>query len=137
MEGHTLRSRSQGQKCWKGLVTRNTHVKFENPIPYHSKDMAKIKVFFLTDGQTDGLTGFHVPVHSRKRGTKICSQMVTFYYHFVAISQNVMIVLTSTANTVCLQCLNMPYCLNKWTLDTVYSFLFSFPYKQNLDKEGF
>ena len=26
------------------LVTRNTHVKYESPIFYHSKDMTKVKV---------------------------------------------------------------------------------------------
>ena len=77
MEGHTPRSRSQGQKYWypwKGLVTGNTHVKYESPTTYHSKVKAKVKVF-LTDGQTDrrtdGQTGFNVPALLRKRGTII------------------------------------------------------------------
>jgi hypothetical protein len=46
--GQTSRSRSQGKKLWyqyKGLVIRNTHMKCECPITYHSKDMAKVKVF--------------------------------------------------------------------------------------------
>ena len=30
---------------WKGLVTRNTHVKYESPISYGSKVMIKVKVF--------------------------------------------------------------------------------------------
>ena len=44
---------------WKGLVTRNTHVKYESPLTYHSKVMANVKVFAdkqsnrLTDKQTD------------------------------------------------------------------------------------
>ena len=51
--GQNSRSRSQSQKfwCWqKGLVTRNTHVKFESPIPYGSKVMTKVK-FFSKIGQ--------------------------------------------------------------------------------------
>jgi hypothetical protein len=46
--GQTSRSRSQGQKFWypgKGLVTRNTHIKYESPITDHSEDMANVKVF--------------------------------------------------------------------------------------------
>jgi hypothetical protein len=40
------RSRFQDLKfqC-KGLVTRNMHMKYKSPITYHSKDMAKIKIF--------------------------------------------------------------------------------------------
>jgi hypothetical protein len=30
---------------YKGLVTRNMHMKYESPITYHSKYMAKVKVF--------------------------------------------------------------------------------------------
>ena len=44
--GQTSRSRSGGQKCWyqkKGLVIRNTHVKYESPITCHSKVMANVK----------------------------------------------------------------------------------------------
>jgi hypothetical protein len=29
----------------KGLVTRNMRMKYKSPIIYHSKDMAKVKVF--------------------------------------------------------------------------------------------
>ena len=46
--GQTSRSRSQGQKLWyhvKGLVTRNTHVKYQSPITSGKKVMAKVKVF--------------------------------------------------------------------------------------------
>ena len=46
--GQTLRSRSLGQKLWydmKGLVTRNTHVKYESPASYGSLVMTKVKVF--------------------------------------------------------------------------------------------
>ena len=46
--GQSPRSRSQDKKLWypwKGLVTRNTHVKYQSPITYHSKVMAKVKVF--------------------------------------------------------------------------------------------
>ena len=46
--GQTSRSRSRGQKLWyhaKGLVTRNTHVQYENPIISGKKVMAKVKVF--------------------------------------------------------------------------------------------
>ena len=43
-------SRSRGQKWWyhvKGLklVTRNTPVQYDSPIPSGKKDMAKVKVF--------------------------------------------------------------------------------------------
>ena len=37
--GQTSRSMSQGQKLWydvEGLVTRNTHVKYESPASYGS-----------------------------------------------------------------------------------------------------
>jgi hypothetical protein len=45
--GQTL---SQGHKVkcwypWKGFVRRNTHVKYQCPSTYHSKDIAKVKVF--------------------------------------------------------------------------------------------
>ena len=44
----------------EGLVTRYTHMKYEGPSSYQSKDMANVKVFAdkqtnkRTDGQTDG-----------------------------------------------------------------------------------
>ena len=44
-------SRSQGQKLWyhvKGLVTRNTHVQYENSITSGKKGIAKVKVFVHT-----------------------------------------------------------------------------------------
>ena len=47
-------SRSQGQKLQyhvKGLVTRNTHVRYESPITSDKKVMAKVQVF-LKVGQT-------------------------------------------------------------------------------------
>ena len=40
---------SQGQNdwyAWKGLVTRNKHVKYESSISYSSKVMGKVKVFW-------------------------------------------------------------------------------------------
>ena len=43
----------------KGLLTRNTHVKYENCISNHLKVMANVKVFSTTrqpNGQTDTLT---------------------------------------------------------------------------------
>jgi hypothetical protein len=41
----TPRSRFQNQWLqYKGLVTRNMHMKYKSPITYHSKDMAKVKV---------------------------------------------------------------------------------------------
>ena len=43
-----VKSRSQGQKLWyhvKGLVIRNTHVKYESPTSYGIKVMANVKVF--------------------------------------------------------------------------------------------
>ena len=39
---------SLGQKLWygvKGLVTRNTHVKYESPISHGSQVMTKVKIF--------------------------------------------------------------------------------------------
>ena len=61
----------------KGLVTRNTHAKYQSSICNSAKVMAKVKVF-VTDGQRDGRTDrgtdrrmrFNVPTLSRKRGTK-------------------------------------------------------------------
>ena len=47
------KSRSRGKNFWlqqKGLVTRNTHVKYESPISFGSKIMAKVK-FFSKVGQ--------------------------------------------------------------------------------------
>ena len=46
--GQKSRSRPRGQKLlyeWKGLVTRNTHMKFESPIWHCSQVMSKVKVF--------------------------------------------------------------------------------------------
>ena len=51
-----VKLQGQGHKVKKkGLVIRNTHVKYESPITYHSKDMANVKVFAdrQTDKQTD------------------------------------------------------------------------------------
>jgi hypothetical protein len=45
-KGHT--SRSRGQKSWyqqRGLLISNTHIKYESPITYHSKDNTNVKVF--------------------------------------------------------------------------------------------
>jgi hypothetical protein len=39
----------------KGLVIRNTHMKYESPITCHSRDMANVKVF--ADRQTNRQTG--------------------------------------------------------------------------------
>ena len=46
--GQTPRSRSQGQKYWypwRGLITRNTHVKYQSLSTHFSKVMSKVKVF--------------------------------------------------------------------------------------------
>ena len=46
--GQRLRSRSPGKKNWygwKGLLTRNVHVKYDSPTSYESKVMVKVKVF--------------------------------------------------------------------------------------------
>ena len=57
--GQTPRSRSKGQirrYPKKGLVTRNTQVKYESHSSSKSKVMGKVKVFVtdrLTDRQTD------------------------------------------------------------------------------------
>jgi hypothetical protein len=52
-------------------VTRNTHMKYENPITYHSKDMTNVKIFAyrqtgrITNKQRDRHTGqilyFYMP----------------------------------------------------------------------------
>ena len=60
----------------KGLVTRNTHAKYQSSICNSTKVMAKVKVF-VTDGRTDrrtdrgteGRMRFNVPTLSRKRET--------------------------------------------------------------------
>jgi hypothetical protein len=40
------RSRLQNLRLqYKSLVTSNMHMKYKSPITYHSKDMAKVKVF--------------------------------------------------------------------------------------------
>ena len=52
--GQRSMSRSQGQKVWyqcKGLVTRNALAKYQSPVFYGVKDMAKVKVF-ATDRRT-------------------------------------------------------------------------------------
>ena len=46
--GQMSRSRSCVQNlwyCWKGLVMRNTHAKYESPICWDEKVMANVKVF--------------------------------------------------------------------------------------------
>ena len=46
--GQKSRSRSQGKNFWfqqKGLATTNTHVKYDSPISFGSKVMAKVKFF--------------------------------------------------------------------------------------------
>ena len=53
--GQSSRSRSQGQKLWyhaKGLVLKNTHVKYESPTSYGLKVMTNVKVF-ATDVDAD------------------------------------------------------------------------------------
>ena len=58
--GQTSRSRSQGKKLWyqlKGLVIRNTHVKYESPTSYALKVMTNVKVFVhATDADADADT---------------------------------------------------------------------------------
>ena len=51
--GQKSRSRSQRKNFYyqqKGLATRNTHVKYESPVSFGSKVMAKVK-FFSKVGQ--------------------------------------------------------------------------------------
>ena len=48
-EGQTSRSRSLGQKLgypWKGLVTRNVHIKYISSTSPGKEAMTKVKVFF-------------------------------------------------------------------------------------------
>ena len=50
--GQTSRSMSEGQKLRyhvKGLVTRNTHMQYENPISSSKKVISKVKVFINKD----------------------------------------------------------------------------------------
>ena len=70
-------------KTWyirKGLVTRNTHAKYQSSICNSAKVMAKVKVF-VTDRRTDRQLRFNVPTLSRKRGT-IRSIECEFYVAF-------------------------------------------------------
>ena len=58
----------------KGLVTKNTHAKYQSTTCNSAKVMAKVKVFVTdgrTDRRTDRQTRFNVPAFSRKRGTKM------------------------------------------------------------------
>jgi hypothetical protein len=41
-EGQDVKNYGTNKKV---LVIRNTHMKYESPITYHSKDMANVKVF--------------------------------------------------------------------------------------------
>ena len=65
----------------KGLVTKNTHAKYQSSTCKSAKVIAKVKVFV-----TDGRMRFNVPALSRKRGTIILR--VTFcmtqliWFHF-------------------------------------------------------
>jgi hypothetical protein len=46
--GSNFRVKVTRSKIWyqeKGLVTRNTHMKYESPITCHSEDMANVNVF--------------------------------------------------------------------------------------------
>ena len=58
--GQTTRSRSQGKKQWypqKGLITRNTHVKYQSSSTYCSKVISKVKVSERrTEWQNDRIT---------------------------------------------------------------------------------
>ena len=49
---------SQGKQLWyhvKGLVIRNTHIKYESPIFIGLKVMSKVKVFvYAADADADG-----------------------------------------------------------------------------------
>ena len=56
----------------KGVVTKNTHAKYQSSTCNSAKVMAKVKVFVTdrgTDGRTDRRMRFNVPALSRKRGT--------------------------------------------------------------------
>ena len=69
--------KSLGTHKWyhmKGLVTRNTHVKYESSISYGSKVMAKVK-FLWTDRRTDRWTGWflYTPQTSFTGGLMTCA----------------------------------------------------------------
>ena len=54
--GQTSRSRSQGQKLWyyvKGLVIRNTHMKYESSIFNGLKVMAKVVFVYSANADAD------------------------------------------------------------------------------------
>ena len=55
----------------KALVTKNTHVKYQNSTCNSTKVMANVKVFVTDRRQTDRWMRFNVPALSRKRGTKM------------------------------------------------------------------
>ena len=61
--GQRSRSRSHVQNswyCWKGLVIRITHAKYERPISKGKKVMANVKFFDgKTDGQKDGQSDYY------------------------------------------------------------------------------
>ena len=60
--GQRSRSRSHVQNLWyrwKGLVTRNTHAKYESPICYGEKVILNVKVCWRTDGRTDRQSDYY------------------------------------------------------------------------------
>ena len=80
--GLTPRSRSQGQKQWyplKGLITRNTHVKYQSSRTHCSKVISKVKVserrtewqnYRITEWQNDRQDKNNMPPDLRSRGHK-------------------------------------------------------------------
>ena len=69
----------------KGLVTKNTHAKYQSSTCNSAEVMAKVKVFVTdrqTEGRTEGRTDrrmrFNVPALSRKRGTTITRCKIDF-----------------------------------------------------------
>ena len=72
--GQTQRSRSQDQKLWyprKGLITRNTHVKYQSSSTHCSKVISKVKVSETrTELQNERQDKNNMPPDLRSRGHK-------------------------------------------------------------------
>ena len=68
----------------RGLVTKNTHAKYQSSICNSAQVMAKVKVF-VTDRRTDRRMRFNVPTLSRKRGTITKMACCNHCYNFLSV----------------------------------------------------
>ena len=77
--GQKSRSRSRGKKFWfqqEGLATRNTHVKYESPISFGSKVVAKVKFFqkkVKSQGQGHKVKIFCIDRKVLSQGIHLCN----------------------------------------------------------------